>query len=101
MTDQQDQVLEPAPAVVDDQIRIERLNGVRCWALLASATVGRLGVIVDGAAEIFPVNYLVDRTTGVLPTILFRTDPGTKLAGLAHTPRVTSSATRGSFPATE
>jgi nitroimidazol reductase NimA-like FMN-containing flavoprotein (pyridoxamine 5'-phosphate oxidase superfamily) len=53
------------------------------------ATVGRLGVVVDGTAEIFPVNYLLDRTTGVLPTILLRTDPGTKLTGLARDPHVT------------
>jgi hypothetical protein len=88
MTDHPSQPPQPAPGH-DDQIRIERLNGVRCFALLSSATVGRLGVAVDGEAEIFPVNYLVDRTTGVLPTILFRTDPGTKLAALARNPLVT------------
>lgn len=73
----------------DDRGRIERLTGLQCWALLRGASVGRLGVVVDGVAEIFPVNYLVDHTTGVLPTILFRTDVGTKLAALASSPRVT------------
>jgi uncharacterized protein len=90
MTEQPSQTPRPAPAVGgDDRIGIERLNGVQCFALLAGATVGRLGVIVDSAAEIFPVNYLLDRTTGVLPTILIRTNPGTKLAGLAANPHVT------------
>lgn len=73
----------------DDPARVERLNGIQCFALLATAGVGRLGVIVDGTAEIFPVNYTLDRTTGVLPTILFRTAAGTKLAGLARSPDVT------------
>lgn len=90
MTEQPSRTPRPAPAVAgEDRIGIERLDGVQCFALLAGAAVGRLGVVVDGAAEIFPVNYLLDRTTGVLPTILFRTDPGTKLAGLAANPHVT------------
>ena len=72
----------------DDATEIERIDENRCWAMLAGTPVGRIGVIVDGTAEIYPVNYAVDRTSSGTPTILFRTDPGTKLAGLAKHPRV-------------
>jgi nitroimidazol reductase NimA-like FMN-containing flavoprotein (pyridoxamine 5'-phosphate oxidase superfamily) len=36
-----------------------------CAELLASSTLGRLGVLVDGRPEIFPVNHAVqgDRET--------------------------------------
>jgi nitroimidazol reductase NimA-like FMN-containing flavoprotein (pyridoxamine 5'-phosphate oxidase superfamily) len=71
-----------------DRTRTERLDEAECWALLARAHVGRVGVIVDGAAEIFPVNYVIDPLPSAAPTIVFRTDPGTKLAGLAGTPNV-------------
>jgi uncharacterized protein len=48
-----------------------------CWALLRRASVGRLAVVVEGRAEIFPVNYVVDHGT-----VVFRTAPGTKLAAV-------------------
>jgi len=66
----------------------ERLDETACWALLAEAPVGRIGVAVHGAAEIYPVNYTVDRQADGTPAIVFRTDPGTKIAGLAGTPLV-------------
>jgi uncharacterized protein len=47
-----------------------------CWELLASATVGRLALIVDGHPEIFPVNFVIERRS-----IVFRTASGTKLWG--------------------
>lgn len=72
----------------DDAAGFERLDEADCWSLLSEASVGRVGVVVDGAAEIYPVNFVVDRSTGHDPTIVFRTDPGTKLAALAGTPRV-------------
>jgi uncharacterized protein len=78
----------PEPTGGDGEAEIERIDENRCWAMLAGTPVGRLGVIVDGVAEIYPVNYIVDRTASGTPTILFRTDPGTKLAGLARHPRV-------------
>jgi nitroimidazol reductase NimA-like FMN-containing flavoprotein (pyridoxamine 5'-phosphate oxidase superfamily) len=78
----------PEPPTGDDVTEIERIDEDRCWAMLAATPVGRLGVIVDGASEIYPVNYIVDRTSSGTPTILFRTDPGTKLAGLARHPHV-------------
>jgi len=88
MTDQPMSRSPHAPVSAGERTRVQRLDRVECWALLARARVGRVGVVVDGAAEIFPVNYTVDRSTSVTPTILFRTDPGTKLAALVHTPRV-------------
>jgi nitroimidazol reductase NimA-like FMN-containing flavoprotein (pyridoxamine 5'-phosphate oxidase superfamily) len=45
--------------------------------------VGRIGVLNDSAAEIYPVNHAVDRQT-----VVFRTDPGTKLRGLLRSPAV-------------
>ena len=39
--------------------------------LLASTPVGRIGVLIDSAPEVYPVNHRVDGET-----ILFRTDPG-------------------------
>jgi len=45
-----------------------------CVQLLASRVVGRVAVIVDGEARVFPVNYLVDGDD-----IVFRTGEGTKL----------------------
>jgi hypothetical protein len=35
-----------------------------CQELLASAALGRLGVIVDGRPEVYPVNHVFDRETG-------------------------------------
>ncbi|HET7398606.1 MAG TPA: pyridoxamine 5'-phosphate oxidase family protein [Intrasporangium sp.] len=46
-----------------------------CWALLRTATVGRLAVLVDGEPDIFPVNFAVDHGS-----VVFRTDAGTKLS---------------------
>ena len=66
-----------------EHARIEQLSDEECWRLLADAPVGRVGLIVDDAPEIYPVNHLVDNGT-----IVFRSDPGTKLAGLARHPEV-------------
>jgi hypothetical protein len=67
----------------DDTISVEYLSEDECWDLAAGAPIGRIGIIHDSAPEIYPVNHRVDAHT-----IVFRTDPGTKLAGLARTPRV-------------
>jgi nitroimidazol reductase NimA-like FMN-containing flavoprotein (pyridoxamine 5'-phosphate oxidase superfamily) len=50
------------------------LDHAECLALLESCDVGRLGVVDGGQPLIFPVNYQLDGDT-----IVFRTDPGTKL----------------------
>jgi len=53
-----------------------RLSAAECWDAIRSAEVGRLGVIIDGHPEIFPINYAVDHGT-----VVFRTGEGTKLDG--------------------
>lgn len=58
------------------KLPIEKLSFDDCWELLDTDTVGRLAIVVDGHPEIFPVNYVVH-----LRSIVFRTDPGTKLWG--------------------
>jgi nitroimidazol reductase NimA-like FMN-containing flavoprotein (pyridoxamine 5'-phosphate oxidase superfamily) len=88
MTEQLTHDLQEPPVAGDEPVEIERLTETECWRLLTETPVGRVGVVVDGAAEIYPVNYIVDRTSSGTPTILFRTDPGTKLAGLGHTPHI-------------
>ena len=55
------------------------LDRDQCLRLLADDEVGRLAVIAGNTPAIFPVNYALDGET-----IVFRTDPGTKLA---HGPR--------------
>jgi uncharacterized protein len=47
-----------------------------CRELLAAAHVGRLGVVVDGRPEIYPVNHAYDPDSG---TIAFPTKAGTVL----------------------
>ncbi len=69
--------------LTDDNTWVEHLNEAECWRRLAESPVGRVGVLVDSAPEIYPVNYVVEEHT-----ILFRTDPGTVLAGLAKSPAV-------------
>jgi nitroimidazol reductase NimA-like FMN-containing flavoprotein (pyridoxamine 5'-phosphate oxidase superfamily) len=46
-----------------------------CLDLLAEQEVGRIAVVLGRQPLIFPVNYVLDGDT-----IVFRTDPGTKLA---------------------
>lgn len=56
---------------VYEEIAIEE-----CTALLGQGGVGRLAGVLDGRPFIFPVNYALDGDT-----VVFRTSPGTKLAG--------------------
>ena len=70
-------------AVLDSRTWMEHLPTRECWELLASTPVGRIGVLIDSAPEIYPVNHRVDEET-----ILFRTDPGGKLHGLHRSPSV-------------
>lgn len=55
---------------------IEVLDDETCWELLASVSVGRIAVDISGQPDIFPINYVVDGGG-----IVFRSGPGTKLAG--------------------
>ena len=69
--------------VIDGRTWSEHLRPAVCWSLLAGERIGRLGVLVDSAPEIYPVNFAVDDET-----IVFRTDPGSKLRGLVRSPSV-------------
>jgi nitroimidazol reductase NimA-like FMN-containing flavoprotein (pyridoxamine 5'-phosphate oxidase superfamily) len=58
----------------DDQL--EEINPSECVELLRTEQVGRIGVVLEGHPEIFPVNYALDASDAVI----FRTAFGTKLA---------------------
>jgi uncharacterized protein len=70
-------------AEIDGRTWLEHLSPGECWDLLAASPVGRIGVLNDSAPEIYPLNHVVDRQT-----IVFRTDPGSKLRGLLRSPAV-------------
>jgi uncharacterized protein len=53
---------------------LEDLGRGECLDLLATAAVGRVGLLVDGRPEVLPVNYALDGDT-----VLFRTSEGTVL----------------------
>ncbi|MDN5791116.1 MAG: pyridoxamine 5'-phosphate oxidase family protein [Micrococcales bacterium] len=57
----------------------EHLPESECWKLLRGSTLGRLAVVVDGAPDLFPVNYVVDHGS-----IVFRTAEGSKLLGSSN-----------------
>jgi uncharacterized protein len=69
--------------VSDGPAWIEHLDRAACWSLMATAPLGRIGVLNNSAPEIYPVNHMVDRHS-----IVFRTDPGSKLHGLLRSPAV-------------
>ena len=54
---------------------LELLEEDECLALLARATVGRVGVTIGALPAIFPVNFALSDGT-----VVFRTGEGTKLA---------------------
>jgi len=54
----------------------EILSESDCWELLDHAAVGRLAVDIAGQPDIFPINFVVDKSG-----IVFRSAAGTKLAG--------------------
>jgi uncharacterized protein len=49
-----------------------------CLELLGAHDFGRIAVVIDGQPIALPVNYSLDGDT-----VVFRTDPGTKLKGAA------------------
>ena len=69
--------------VIDARTLLEHVPPDECWELLASARVGRIGVVVDGAPEVYPLNFVVDGRS-----VVFRTDPGNKLSSLRRNPLV-------------
>jgi uncharacterized protein len=70
-------------AVIEGRTWLEHLRPEECWRLLVDTPVGRVGVLVDSAPEIYPVNHVVDAES-----IVFRTSPGSKLRGLDRSPSV-------------
>jgi nitroimidazol reductase NimA-like FMN-containing flavoprotein (pyridoxamine 5'-phosphate oxidase superfamily) len=70
-------------AIIDGRTGLEQLGRAECWKLLAGSEIGRLGVLVDSAPEIYPVNFVVEDDH-----VLFRTAGGGKLRGLEHSPAV-------------
>jgi nitroimidazol reductase NimA-like FMN-containing flavoprotein (pyridoxamine 5'-phosphate oxidase superfamily) len=72
---------------------IHVLDRDQCLRLMAEAEIGRLAVNAGNTPAIFPVNYALDGGT-----IVFRTDPGTKLT---HGPRAApaSRSTGSTMPA--
>jgi nitroimidazol reductase NimA-like FMN-containing flavoprotein (pyridoxamine 5'-phosphate oxidase superfamily) len=69
--------------LIDLNSGLEVIDRAECLRLLAGEEVGRLGVVVGGRPEIFPVNFALDGDC-----VIFRTDPGTKLAAAIHDPVV-------------
>jgi nitroimidazol reductase NimA-like FMN-containing flavoprotein (pyridoxamine 5'-phosphate oxidase superfamily) len=59
--------------MLDD--RWHELSVDECQALLGASHLGRVGLVDDGRPLILPVNYVLDEAT-----VVFRTDPGSKLA---------------------
>ncbi len=55
---------------------VDHLSEAESWELLNATEVGRLAVNIAGHPDIFPINYIVDGNQ-----LVFRTAPGTKLAG--------------------
>lgn len=69
--------------VLEGRTMLELLNHDECWARIAQAPIGRIGVLIDSAPEIYPVNFAVDGQS-----VVFRTDGGSKLRGLDRSPTV-------------
>lgn len=63
--------------------RIEELTRTECFGLLAGETLGRVAVVDDYGPVVFPVNFVLDRHT-----VVFRTEPGTKLQAAGRGSRV-------------
>ena len=66
------------PSDPNVDVDLEHLDRAECLRLLATVTVGRLGLVVDGRPEVLPVNYAVDDQT-----VVFRTAEGTVLTQAA------------------
>jgi nitroimidazol reductase NimA-like FMN-containing flavoprotein (pyridoxamine 5'-phosphate oxidase superfamily) len=66
--------------VYDPRTWMEVLPAAECWTRLGSAPIARIALVIDDAPEIFPVNIAVTDT----PSVVFRTAPGTKLAGVGE-----------------
>ena len=70
-------------AVIEGRTWPDLLAVEECWRLVEAEEIGRVAVLVDGIPEIYPVNHAVDDHS-----IIFRTDPGSKLRGIVRSPMV-------------
>jgi len=63
--------------------QVRELTRSECFELLAGGQLGRVAVTDDRGPVVFPVNYVLDRHT-----VVFRTEPGTKLHAAGRGGRV-------------
>ena len=70
-------------AVIDPRTWLEHLSPAQCWQMIESSPIGTRGRPARQRAGIYPVNHVVDHHS-----IVFRTDPGSKLSGLLRSPAV-------------
>ncbi len=56
---------------------VAELSTAECWAFLEQHEFGRLAYVLDGGADIVPINYCVDDGQ-----LLFRTAQGSKFVGV-------------------
>jgi nitroimidazol reductase NimA-like FMN-containing flavoprotein (pyridoxamine 5'-phosphate oxidase superfamily) len=68
-------------AGIDRRTGLESLDRDECLALMRAAGIGRIAVVMDGRALVFPVNFTLDGDAVVL-----RTAPGTKLHAARNGP---------------
>ena len=68
---------EPQPSLIEELTRSE------CFGLLAGENLGRVAVVDDHGPVVFPVSFALDRHT-----VVFRTEPGTKLHAAGRGSRV-------------
>lgn len=59
---------------MSDEVQRSQLSDEECWDLLRREEFGRLGYILDGRANIVPINYRVDGRS-----LVFRTAEGSKV----------------------
>jgi hypothetical protein len=74
-------------AQLDPRNWMEILPEEECWRLLASQPVARIAVLGNDGPEIYPINIAVDGRS-----VVFRTDPGSKLSAIASDPRLSLEA---------
>ncbi len=63
-----------------DRNGLEVIGSSECWQILAAQHLGRLAVCVADRPEVFPLNFVVDHS-GETRTLVFLTNPGTKVTG--------------------
>ena len=63
------------PAVQTEPV-LQQLTTAECLAHLRTKEFGRLAVIVDGAPDVYPVNYVMDGDA-----VVIRTEPGSGVDG--------------------